>query len=100
MTAGDSFRCGMSHEWMAGLARSSATAVPGDGQKEDDVKLNEAIRVLADFAGSVGMQEQVATIVSAAEFAKAGRPGESAKVLVDVVAALLVEHEARAVKSV
>ena len=63
------------------------------------MKLNEAIRTLAEFAESAGMQQEAAVIGSAAEFAKAGKPGESAKLLVDVVAALLVENEARAVKA-
>ena len=63
------------------------------------MKLNEAIRVLAEFADTAGMREQAAVIVSAAEFAKAGKPGESAKVLVDVVATLLVEHEHQVAKA-
>jgi hypothetical protein len=45
------------------------------------------------------MKEEAAVIVSAAEFARAGKPGESAKLLVDVVAALIVENEHQAVKA-
>ena len=63
------------------------------------MKRNQAIRVLADFAETAGMKEEAAVIVSAAEFARAGKPGESAKLLVDVVAALIVENEHQAVKA-
>ena len=63
------------------------------------MKLNEAIRTLAEFADSTGMKDEATVIGSAAEFAKAGKPGESAKLLVDVVATLLVEHEHQAIKA-
>ena len=63
------------------------------------MKLNQNIRTLADFAQSLGLNEQASVITSAAEFARAGKPGESAKLLTDVVAALLVEVEAQVAKA-
>ena len=63
------------------------------------MRLNEEVRMLAEYANSLGLVTEAAVIGEAATFCKSGKPGEGAKLLVDVVAALLVESEARAVKA-
>ena len=59
------------------------------------MKLNEAVKNLSEFAGSLGMMEQAAVIDEAATLCKLGKPGEAAKRLVDILAGMLVEIEAK-----
>jgi len=59
------------------------------------VKLNEAVRNLSEYAESLGMTEQAAVIAEAATLCKLGKPGEAAKRLVDILAGMLVDVEAK-----